>query len=243
VLIFKFLKNKLIDINKNKISMETKAISPTQVPKSKFKPNVSTIERILMISSGGYLLYKALSDKDKSITKIGSGGAMLARGISGYCPVYDAVSHLKNDKTSNINIRVSSTINKPVKEVYAFWRDLENLPKFMNHLESVKPLNWNVSEWTAKGPAGIGKLTWNAEIIKDEKEKLLSWSSLEDASVKNVGKVIFKPKGKATEIDVTISYQAPLGIAGESAAKLLNPFFEKMVRDDITNFKTYLESL
>jgi len=57
------------------------------------------------------------------------------------------------------------------------------------------------------------------------------------------GKVVFRPSGKGTEIIVTISYHAPLGIAGEGAAKLLNPYFEKLVKDDIMNFKTYLESL
>jgi uncharacterized membrane protein len=226
--------------------METATTSPKQVPKSgtfKLKTNVSALERILMVTSGGYLLYKALSDKDKSVTKIGSGSAMLLRGISGYCPVYDAVDHLKNDKASNVNIRVSSVINKPISEVYNFWRDFENLPKFMNHLESVKPLSYTTSKWTAKGPAGIGKLTWKAEIVKDEKERLISWNSLPDASIKNAGKVVFRPSGNGTEIIVTISYHAPLGVAGEGAAKLLNPYFEKLVKDDIMNFKTYLESV
>lgn len=210
---------------------------------SKIKSNVSTLERIVMITSGAYLLYKGASKENKSIGEISAGGAMLARGITGYCPIYDAVDHLKNDKASNVNIRISSVINKPVSEVYAFWRDLENLPKFMTHLESVKPLTYTTSKWTAKGPAGIGKLSWKAEILKDEKEKIISWNSLPESTIQNAGKVVFKPKGNATEIDVTISYQAPLGIAGESAAKLLNPYFEKLVRTDIMNFKSYLESV
>jgi uncharacterized membrane protein len=223
------------------ISTSLKNLQKQDLPK--IKNNVSAIERILMVTSGSYLLYKGLSKEDKSIGKIGTGGAMLLRGLSGYCPVYDAVDHLKNDKTSNINIRVNSVIEKPISEVYTFWRDFENLPKFMNHIDSVKPINYNISKWTAKGPAGIGKLSWTAEVIKDEKEKLISWQSLPGSSVTNVGKITFKSKGKATEIDVTISYQAPLGVAGESAAKLLNPYFEKLVKDDITNFKSYLEAL
>lgn len=210
---------------------------------SKSMGNVSTLERILMITSGSYLLYKGLTQENKSIAKIGSGGAMLARGISGYCPVYNAVDHLKNDKPSNVNIRTNAVINKPISEVYAFWRNLENLPKFMNHLESVKTISETKSEWTAKGPAGIGTLTWNAEIIKDQKEKLLSWQSLPDATVKNFGKVLFKAHGNKTEIEVTISYRAPLGLAGEGAAKLLNPYFEKVVNDDIKNLQVYLESV
>lgn len=210
---------------------------------SKSIANVSTLERILMITSGSYLLYKGLSQENKSIVKIGSAGAMLARGISGYCPVYNAVDHLKNDKPSNVNIRTNAVINRPISEVYSFWRNLENLPKFMNHLESVKSLSDTKSEWTAKGPAGIGTLSWTAEIIKDQKEKLLSWQSLPEASVKNFGKVLFKAQGNKTEIEVTISYRAPLGLAGESAAKLLNPYFEKIVQDDIKNLKLYLESV
>lgn len=209
----------------------------------KLEKNVSTLERIAMITSGGYLLYKGLSQENKSVAKIGSGGAMLLRGLSGYCPVYDAVDHIKNDKASNVNIRVNSFIEKPISEVYNFWRDFENLPKFMTHLESVKPLSYTTSKWTAKGPAGIGKLSWKAEIIKDEKDRLISWNSLPDSSIKNAGKVVFRPSGNGTEIIVTISYHAPLGVAGESAAKLFNPYFEKLVREDLMNFKTYLESV
>lgn len=66
--------------------------------------------------------------------------------------------------------------------------------------------------------------------------------SLNDAAVKNFGKVLFKSAGQATEIEVTISYRAPLGIAGEGAAKLLNPLFEKIVYDDIRALKSYLET-
>jgi len=210
--------------------------------KSKLKKNVSALERVLMVTSGGYLLYSGLTQEKKNIGKAGIGGSMLLRGLSGYCPVYDAVDHLKNDKASNVNIRINSVINRPISEVYAFWRDFENLPKFMNHLVSVNPVNYTTSEWTAKGPLGIGKITWKAEVVKDEKERLISWNSLPDSSIQNAGKVVFKQKGKATEIDVTISYHAPLGVAGESAAKLVNPYFEKLVKDDILNFKSYLES-
>lgn len=222
--------------------MNTTTLKQNLTSKPLLKTNVSTLERILMVTSGAYLLYNGLSKQNKSIAQAGTGGAMLLRGISGYCPIYDAAGHLMNDKASNVNIRINSVINKPVSEVYAFWRNLENLPKFMNHLDSVRSVSSTISEWTAKGPAGLGKISWNAEIVRDEKEQLLSWNSIEGSTIKNAGKVTFKSKGNATEIDVTISYHAPLGVAGESAAKLLNPYFEKMVKDDISNLKLYLES-
>lgn len=224
--------------------METKTVAPGRnLNALRTKKNVSTLERILMVTSGAYLLYNGATKENKSIGEIGAGSAMLMRGITGYCPVYDAVEHLKNDKGTNVNIRTTSIISRPVSEVYAFWRDLENLPKFMTHLESVEPINYTTSKWTAKGPAGIGKLTWKAEIIRDEKERFISWNSLPDSNIKNTGKVVFKPIGKSTQIEVNISYHAPLGIAGEAAAKLLNPYFEKLVHSDIMNFKSYLESV
>lgn len=206
------------------------------------KVNVSTVERIAMVAAGSYLLYKALSGRKKSIPQSIAGGTMLARGISGYCPVYDAVEKSAKLSGSNINIRTSLQIDKPVNEVYAIWRKLENLPKFMKHLSSVKELDSLTSEWTAKGPGGIGSTTWKAEILMDEPGKVLSWHSLPGSTVDNAGKVAFREIGENnTEIDVTISYHAPLGVAGEAAAKLLNPLFEKFVKSDIQNFRNYIE--
>src|SRR6478609_2623996 len=99
--------------------MNTTVNNPSQ-SKPFFKTNVSTLERIIMVSSGAYLLYNALSKNKKNISEAGAGGAMLLRGISGYCPMYDAADHLINDKASNVNIRIKSVINKPTDEVYSF---------------------------------------------------------------------------------------------------------------------------
>lgn len=204
--------------------------------------NVSTLERIFMVAAGTFILYKSLSGKSKSIAGTMAASTLLARGISGYCPVYDAAGRNGKLKSSNVNIRTQITIDKPVSEVYSFWRNLENLPKFMSHIESVNETDKVTSEWKAKGPAGIGSVSWKAQILMDEQNKLLSWHSLPDSTIDNAGKVYFKDLGNATELDITISYHAPLGVAGEAAAKLLNPLFEKMVKHDIENLKTYLET-
>jgi len=205
--------------------------------------NVGFFERILMVAAGSYLMYNALSGKKKKVAQSIAAGGMLARGISGYCPVYDMTSNQGGKlKSSNINIRTSITIDKPVDEVYAFWRKLENLPKFMKHLESVQETDKVTSEWKAKGPAGIGSLTWKAQILMDEKNKMLSWHSLPESKIDNAGKIRFNDLGGSTELDITISYHAPLGVAGETAAKWLNPLFEKMVKNDIESLKSYLET-
>lgn len=205
--------------------------------------NVSKLERIIMITAGSYLLYKAFSGKRKSIGRGIAGGAMLARGISGYCPVYDAAHKSNQFKGSNVTIHTSITIDKPVMEVYDFWRNLENMPKFMKHIESVKEINKTTSEWKASGPAGIGSISWKANILMDERGKQLSWHSLPDSTIDNAGKITFSDNGNnGTDLEITISYHAPLGVAGEAAAKLLNPYFEKMVLADIESLKSYLET-
>ena len=206
------------------------------------KKTVPTIERILMIAGGAYVLYKALSQKESSTAKNTVGGAMLLRGLSGYCPAYHAAETFSDADPHYVNFTVSTTVNKPILQVYSFWRNLENLPKFMNHLESVETLDNDTSEWTAKGPMGVGKISWKAKVTKEEKNKFLSWKSLEGSTIENAGKVAFRPVGQTTEIDVTILYRAPYGILGEKTAQLFNPYFKNMVKNDIENFKFYLES-
>ena len=208
-----------------------------------FKCNVPLAERILMVTAGTYLLYKGLSQKKKNLKQSTSGGTMLLRGLSGYCPIYDAVEHLKNDKVSNVNFRVKTIINQEVSDVYNFWRNIENLPKLMSHLTSVKNLDHLSSEWTAHGPAGIGTLSWKAEIVNDITDEVIAWQSVGDATIDNSGKVTFTPQGDATEVEVFISYRAPLGVAGERTARLFTPYFQSLVQKDIENFKVQMEDL
>lgn len=207
------------------------------------KINVGTFERILMVAAGSYLLYKALSSNNKNVKQSIAGGTMLLRGVSGYCPVYDALEKTGKLKATNVNIRTSVAIDKPVDEVYGFWRNLENLPRIMSHLKKVEEQDRITSTWTAKGPGGIGQVSWKAQILMDEPGEMLSWCSLPESTIDNAGKVLFRKIGEnQTEIDVTISYQAPLGVAGEAAGRLLNPMFESIVKKDIESLKEVLES-
>ena len=230
-------------LNLKKLNMEANKISQKlNLEKLMPKTNVSTIERILMVAGGAYVVYQMLCKKDNSKMKMALAGGMLFRGMSGYCPMYDIVDSSKDGSATDVKIRVKSTINRPILQVYAFWRNLENLPKFMNHLQTVDCIDDITSKWTAKGPLGVATISWDAKITREEKDKYLSWKSLPGAAIDNSGKVSFKPVGQSTEIDVTISYRVPLGVIGEGAAKLVNPYFEKMVKNDIENLKYYLES-
>lgn len=223
-------------INKNK-----KSIIPG------LRVNVGKTERILMIAAGTYLLYRALKKQHSNTKKVSetiTAGTMLFRGVSGYCPAYAYMNKSKSgivSGTGNASVSTSLTVNKPVEDVYNAWRKLENLPLFMKHLDSVMVIDETTSQWKAKVPGGLATVDWTAKIIMDEPNELLSWHSEPGSTVSNAGKVKFKDNGDSTDIEVTISYEAPLGEAGKVAAELFSPVFEAMLKTDIAGFKKYIE--
>jgi uncharacterized membrane protein len=208
--------------------------------------NVSPLERIASVAAGGYLLYSAIANRGKfGWVKALGGAAILYRGTSGYCPVYAAIGKSQLPVPyKTVNIRTKLTVNRQRDEVYRFWRNLENLPLFMKHLESVEKIDEKYSQWKAKFPGQPGAIQWKAEIVKEKEGSFIGWSSTEDATIKNAGKVQFKDAlgGRGTEIEVVISYHPPLGIIGSGIAKLFNKKVEKMVLKDIQNFKSYIET-
>ena len=207
--------------------------------------NVGKTERIIMVAAGAYLLYRALKkdhSKSKKVMEAVTAGTMMFRGVSGYCPAYDLIDRKGLLKGNNIAITTSLTVNKRVEDVYNAWRQLENLPLFMKHLQSVEVIDEQTSEWKAKIPGGIGSVSWKAQILTDRPNEVLSWQSLTDSTIHNAGRVTFKGNGNVTELEVSIAYHAPLGKAGEAAAKLLTPVFERMLQKDIEGFKEYIES-
>jgi len=206
------------------------------------KKNVSKPERILSSLAGGALLANGLIGK-KSPLKILAGGFLLYRGLTGNCPAYSAAAKLNIRHPKNITIKTSLTVNKPIAEVYAFWRNLENLPLFMKHLESVQVTDRITSIWRAKVPGRLGTVEWKSSLFLDQENERIGWRSDEGADIMNSGTVHFKDGGKfGTEIHAIISYHAPAGILGEGIGRLLNPIFEGMVQEDIKNFKRYIET-
>ena len=134
------------------------------------------------------------------------------------------------------------TINRPRAEVYRFWRDLENLPRFMQHLESVQVIGGKRSHWIAKAP--VGKVEWDAEIIAEGDNELIAWRSLEGSEVRTEGSVRFldAPADRGTELSVELEYDAPGGSLGAAIAKLLGEEPAQQVRDDLRRFKQVMET-
>jgi uncharacterized membrane protein len=199
-------------------------------------------QRILSAIGGSLLVYYvAKKHKADSLLLLG-GGYLLYRALSGHCPITAATrTNHSRSHPSNINIRTHLVVNKPREEVYAFWRSLENWPLFMYHLNSVDELGGTRSAWTMRMPA-IGEIRWEADIVKEEKDRELSISSVPGSSIDATAKLNFsQTPSNATRIDVMLSYRAPAGIIGERLARLLTPAFRTRVETDIYNFKQYFE--
>ena len=143
-----------------------------------------------------------------------------------------------------IRTKRSITVRRPVEEVYAFWRNFENLPQFMRHLESVTVLEGGRrSHWVAKAPAGQ-TVEWDAETTEDVPNELIAWRSLPGASVYNAGEVRFAPApgGRGTELRVTLEYDPPFGKLGSKVAMLFREEPGQQVADDLRHFKQVMET-
>jgi uncharacterized membrane protein len=140
-----------------------------------------------------------------------------------------------------MDVERSVTVMRPRAEVFAFWRQLENLPRFMIHLESVEHTTPGRTRWTAKSPGG--SVEWDAEITEEVADERIAWRSLPGSEVANAGSVTFRdaPGDRGTEVHVALHYDVPGGKAGVMVAKLLGEEPSSQVRDDLRRFKQVME--
>lgn len=207
--------------------------------------NISETERWVSTIGGGALAAAGLARKDwKGVAMATMGGAMLVRGVTGHCPINEATGR-NTAQSPHYNLKIESayTVNARPEALYAFWRSLTNLPKFMRHLESVSDLGNGRSHWVAIGPAGV-RVEWDAEIINDVKDQSISWKSIEGSQIENAGTVRFQPApgDRGTEVRVTLEYNPPFGKPGALIAKLFGAEPESQIDEDLRRFKTLIEA-
>jgi uncharacterized membrane protein len=133
-------------------------------------------------------------------------------------------------------------VDRPRGAVYAYWRNFENLPRFMSHLVSVTEHGEGKSTWTAKGPKDA-TITWDAELVADEPSDMISWRSLPGAVVRNQGTVYFydAPNGR-TEVRLYMELHPPLGTVGMKVAHLMGEDPASVIEGDLEHFRLMLES-
>jgi uncharacterized membrane protein len=215
-----------------------------------YKPNISATARLASTVAGAALAMVGYQRSNKALGLVGLG--LIARGASGWCPVtasLDTRDYGYNEDTKRhlggprgVIVEDAITIYRPVSEVYNYWRNLENLPQFMDHLEEVKVTDRFHSHWVARGPLGV-HVEWDAEIINDIPPTLLSWKSVGQSDVVSAGSVRFKPAGEhATEVHVKLQYDPPAGKLGATVAWLVGEDPQHQIAEDLRRFKHLLET-
>jgi len=217
--------------------------------------NVGVPERVISVVGGVLLAAYGLSRRSPGGAVLALVGAGLAyRGATGHSHLYSALrlstaGTLDSENASiphnrGIKVEQSVTINRSPEEVYRFWRQFENLPRFMDHLESVTAGDNGRSHWVAKGPAGK-TVEWDAEIINEQENALIAWRSLPGADVDNAGSVRFAAApggGNGTEVRVVLEYDPPGGVLGAAVAKLWGEEPNRQVTEDLRRLKQVLEA-
>jgi uncharacterized membrane protein len=143
----------------------------------------------------------------------------------------------------SIHVKKSIIIGRPPEEIYRFWRDFRNLPRVMDHLESVEVIDNKRSRWVAKGPAGK-RVHWEADTTEDRPNELIAWRSIEGSTVENSGSVRFEPApgGRGTLVRVELNYRPPAGLLGATIAKLLGEEPGLQLEEDLRRLKQIMET-
>jgi uncharacterized membrane protein len=142
-----------------------------------------------------------------------------------------------------VRVSKSVTIKRPPEAVYEFWRQLENLPRFMYHLQEVRSTGNGRSHWIARAPAGQ-QVEWDAEIVDERPGELIVWRALPGSDIQHQGSVHFRPApaDRGTEVEVALQYDAPAGKAGALIATLFGEEPTQQIRDDLRRFKQVMET-
>jgi len=200
---------------------------------------VSQAERWTSLIGGGALILSGLRQRSlRGALLAVAGGGLIYRGATAQKGIQEELG-----MTQSIKVEKTVTINKPVAELYQFWRNFNNLPHFMKHLQSVTVLDERRSHWVAKAPLGTN-VEWDAEIIDEQENHLIAWASVEGADVDNSGFVRFQPAtgNRGTEVKVVLEYNLPGGAIAAALAKLFGEEPEQQIGDDLHRFKQLMEA-
>jgi uncharacterized membrane protein len=221
----------------------------------KQEKNINDAERVVSVAVASALISFGIKRRDGLGLLLGLAGGLLAyRGATGHCPAYSAASisnrATPNDKSpynkgwlsGKVHVTKTVTINRSVSDLYHFWRNFENLPVFMHHLESVSTTGEKTSHWRAKAPLGY-TVEWDAEVTSDIENQRIGWISTEGADIANSGVVEFLPtEDRGTVVKVVVTYEAPAGKLGALAAKLFGEEPGQQIAEDLRRFKALMET-
>jgi uncharacterized membrane protein len=211
--------------------------------------NTTPGERALSALAGGALIFFGLARRTFGGAALAAlGGALGYRALSGYCALYGLLGVNRasdEDVRGNLGIKLDRAVlvEAPPERVYAAWRRLDNLPRFMSHLQRVEVLDDTRSHWTARAPGGA-TVEWDAQIINEKPNELIAWRSIPNSVVEHAGSVRFEPTAdrRSTLVRVSLQYDPPGGAFTHAVAGLFSADPERQIQDDLVAFKRAIES-
>lgn len=203
--------------------------------------NIGLNERMISMFLGGVLMSKGIRRPLHASFLYGT--YLTYRAFTGHCIFYECFG-IDASKPHAINIRGEFVIDRPAHEVYTYWRNLNNLPVSINHLLNVEMEGEKISRWKSNIMGNLFPLDWHAEIVKDEPGRLIGWRSAPGTFIHHIGRVEFAEHldSQETLLKIVISYHPPAGGIGFGLAKLLNPYFESLLKKEIKTFKHHIET-
>ena len=215
--------------------------------------NVGRLERYASLAAGALLTALAVRRRGLLGAFAASVAAeLLYRGITASCPIYGMLgidtsehSESRNPQASvpygrGVRVEQSIAVARPAAELYDFWRRLDTLAQFMQHIEEVTVLTQARSRWRVRAPIG-SRVTWEAEIINDIPGELIGWRSLPGSAIHHAGSVHFDTRDGLTEVRIVLEYAPPARYVGASVARILGEEPQKQIADDLRRFKAIVE--
>lgn len=213
--------------------------------------NVGRAERLVSVAGGVALGVLALRRKGLPGALLGAvGSILLHRGATGHCMVYGALdidtaergAAAVDGEEAPSSVTASITINRNSHDLYHFWRDFRNAPRFMDRVVGVEILDDERSRWTAAGPMGR-TWEWESQVTDDVHGELIAWESLPGADLPNRGWVQFVDvDGGRAEVRYFLEFDPPAGVVGQAIADAFSQVPKELVRDDLRRFRALMES-
>ncbi len=200
--------------------------------------NGPNIERAISAAAGTVFLTQAFRRGGFLGFTLGALGAgLVVKAVRGRPSLVRRVS------PERLRIQRAITVEAQPDELYAFWRDFQNLPRFMRHVQSVRVLDEQRTEWTAMGP-GSARIRWRAEIVEDRPNERISWRSIERSPIDQRGTVRFipAPGDGATEVHLTLEYAPPANTVGIIVGTLLIGLTAQKMQEDLRHLKQLYET-
>jgi uncharacterized membrane protein len=169
----------------------------------------------------------------KGIACCALGGALLARAT--------ANERLAQLGSGGIYVEKTVRVDAARAEVFAYWRNLENLPQWMSHVREVRYLGGDRYHWVVDGPAGQ-PVEWDSELLNVADGREMTWRSVEGSQVEHTGRVRFEEDGGATRVHVQMRYYPPGGVVGHVVAKAFGVDPASGMDDDLARMKVAVET-